>query len=298
MKFKTIVSCIVMCILILIGVQVNAALEASAIATCDTQAEPGDTITLDLSLNVTTAGTGVEAIMATVEYPSDIMEMSTSLVSGMDLIPDGKDLVIAPVDPITSGSKQIAKIKFTIKEDTTATSATIKITDIEAVDGDGTEKSIPDISKTIKIGKTTPTEATLTEIVITKPSKTTVKLGESLDISDMKVTAKYSDGTTKDVTSSCKWYWDEKEVTSLTGQSLTQGTHTVKAVYEGKEDSFTITVEAASNGGSSSGGLTTGGDNTTANKTIDKAGLEIFTIPGILLAIAIAVISYKKYRMF
>ena len=129
----------------------------------------------------------------------------------------------------------------------------------------------------------------------------------------MKVTAKYSDGKTKDVTSSCKWYWDGKEVSSLNGQSLTQGQHTVKAVYEGKEDSFTITVESSTTGGSSSGGSstggsttgglttggsTTGGDGTTANKVIDKAGLEVITIPGIILAIAVAVISYKKYRMF
>lgn len=298
MKIKTIVSCIVMCILVLIGVQVNAALEASAIATCQTEVEAGDTITLDLSINVTSAGTGVEAIMATVEYPEDIMEMSTASVTGMDLIPDGKDLIIAPDDPITSGTKQVAKIKFTVKEDTTAKSAVIKITDIEVADGDGTTKTISSITKNITIGSEASSEATLTEIVITKPSKTTIKVGENLSLSEMKVTAKYSDGTTEDVTSLCKWYWDGKEVSTLNGQSLTQGKHTVKAVYEGKEDSFTITVESSTTGGSSSGGSTTGGDGTTANKVIDKAGLEVITIPGIILAIAVAVISYKKYRMF
>lgn len=294
MKIKTIVSCIVMCILVLIGVQVNAALEASAIATCETEVEAGDTITLDLSVNITSAGTGVEAIMATVEYPSDIMEMFTATVSGMDLIQDGNDWIITPDEPITSGTKQVAKIKFTVKENISATSATIKITDIEAVDGDGTTKAISDITKNIKIGSQASSEATLTEIVITKPSKTTIKVGENLSVSDMKVTAKYSDGTTEDVTSYCKWYWDGKEVNTLNGQSLTQGKHTIKAVYEGKEDSFVITVEPSTTGGGSS----TSGDGTTADKVIDKAGLEVITIPAMILAIAVAVISYKKYRMF
>lgn len=307
MKLKTIVSCIVMCILILIGVQVNAALEASAIANCNSQAEPGDTITLDLSINVTEAGTGVEAIMATIEYPEEILEMSTSSVTGMDLIPDGNDLIIAPDDPITSGSKQVAKIKFTVKEDTTATSATIKISEISVVDGDGTEKSIANITKTVSIGSNEPVEeVTLTEIIITPPSKTTIKLGENLDVSSMKVTAKYSDGSTKDITSSCKLYWDGKEVSTLNGQVLTEGTHTVKAVYEGKEASFTIKVEKASttsNGGGSTGGSATGGsltnkDKTTASTNHAAAGLEILTVPGIIIALAIAVISYKKYKVF
>ena len=83
----------------------------------------------------------------------------------------------------------------------------------------------------------------LTKISITKPSKTTVKVGENLDIAGMKVVATYSDGTTEDVTGKCKYYWDGKLVNTLNGQELTEGKHTIKAEYNGKEDSFEITVE-------------------------------------------------------
>ena len=296
MKIKTIVSCIVMCILILIGVQSNAAIEASVTGSCPTEAKPGDKITFNVNINVTSAGSGIDGFVAELEYPSDILTINVASSSSSDFfIMDGM-LMGAFDDAIKSGTKTIA-LDVQIKEGVSAESATIKLTGIELTDLDKSTKDMASISKTISLKSSGESEATLTEIVITKPSKTTVKVGENLDVSSMKVTAKYSDGSTKDVTSLCKWYWDGKEVSSLNGQSLTQGTHTVKAVYEGKEDSFTITVEASSTGSSTSGS-TTGGDNTTANKVIDKAGLEIITIPGIMLAIAVAVISYKKYKMF
>ncbi|MBQ6992674.1 MAG: bacterial Ig-like domain-containing protein [Clostridia bacterium] len=296
MKIKTIVSCIVMCILILIGVQSNAAIEASVTGSCPTEAKPGDKITFNVNINVTSAGSGIDGFVAELEYPSDILTINVASSSSSDFfIMDGM-LMGAFDDAIKSGTKTIA-LDVQIKEGVSAESATIKLSGIELTDLDKTTKDMASISKTISLKSSGESEATLTEIVITKPSKTTVKVGENLDVSSMKVTAKYSDGSTKDVTSLCKWYWDGKEVSSLNGQSLTQGTHTVKAVYEGKEDSFTITVEASSTGSGNSGS-TTGGDNTTANKVIDKAGLEIITIPGIMLAIAVAVISYKKYKMF
>lgn len=296
MKIKTIVSCIVMCILILIGVQSNAAIEASVTGSCPTEAKPGDKITFNVNINVTSAGSGIDGFVAELEYPSDVLTINVASSSSSDFfIMDGM-LMGAFDDAIKSGTKTIA-LDVQVKEGVSAESATIKLSGIELTDLDKTTKDMASISKTISLKSSGESEATLTEIVITKPSKTTVKVGENLDVSSMKVTAKYSDGSTKDVTSLCKWYWDGKEVSSLNGQSLTQGTHTVKAVYEGKEDSFTITVEASSTGSGNSGS-TTGGDNTTANKVIDKAGLEIITIPGIMLAIAVAVISYKKYKMF
>lgn len=297
MKIKTIVSCIVMCILILIGVQSNAAIEASVTGSCPTEAKPGDKITFNVNINVTSAGSGIDGFVAELEYPSDVLTINVASSSSSDFfIMDGM-LMGAFDDAIKSGTKTIA-LDVQIKEGVSAESATIKLSGIELTDLDKTTKDMSSISKTISLSSSGQAEVTLTEIVITKPSKTTVKVGENLDVSSMKVTAKYSDGSTKDVTSLCKWYWDGKEVSSLNGQSLTQGTHTVKAVYEGKEDSFTITVEASSTGSGTSGSTTGGKDGTTANKVIDKAGLEIITIPGIMLAIAVAVISYKKYKMF
>lgn len=298
MKIKTIVSCIVMCILILIGVQSNAAIEASVTGSCPTEAKPGDKITFNVNINVTSAGSGIDGFVAELEYPSDILTINVASSSSSDFfIMDGM-LMGAFDDAIKSGTKTIA-LDVQIKEGVSAESATIKLTGIELTDLDKSTKKMSSTSNTIKLSSSSQSEVTLTEIVLTPPSVTTVKAGVNLDVSGMKVTAKFSDGSTKDVTSECTWFWDGKQVSSIDGQKLTVGKHTVKAVYQGKEDSFEITVEPSTTGGTSTGGSTTGGkDNTTANKVIDKAGLEIITIPGIMLAIAVAVISYKKYKMF
>ena len=298
MKIKTIVSCIVMCILILIGVQSNAAIEASVTGSCPTEAKPGDKITFNVNINVTSAGSGIDGFVAELEYPSDILTINVASSSSSDFfIMDGM-LIGAFDEAITSGSKTIA-LDVQIKEGISAENVTIKLSGIELTDLDKSTKVMSDISKTIKLSSSSESKATLTEIVITPPSITTVKYGEDLSLVEMKVTAKYSDGSTKDVTGECTWFWDGKQVSTLDKIELKVGKHTVKAVYQGKEDSFEITVESSTTGGSSTGGSTTGGkDSTTANKVIDKAGLEIITIPGIMLAIAVAVISYKKYKMF
>ncbi len=293
MKLKTIVSCIIMCILILIGVKSNAAIEASVTGSCPEEAKPGDKITFNVNINVTSAGSGIDGFVSELEYPSDVLTINVASSSSDDFfIVDGV-LMGAFDEVIKEGNKTIA-LDVQIKESVSAESVTIKLSGIELTDLDKSTKSMSDISKTIKLSSSGQEEKTLTEIIITKPSKTTIKLGENLSLNEMKVTAKYSDGTTKDITSECTWYWDGERVSTLNGQSLTQGTHTVKAEYQGKSDSFTITVEASSTGGSTSGttgGTTSGKDTTTSSSSHAAAGLEIITVPGIILALAIAVIS-------
>lgn len=78
---------------------------------------------------------------------------------------------------------------------------------------------------------------TVAGIVVTaNPTKTTYLEGESLNTSGLVVTANYSDGTSKNVTSSC----------AFSGYSSTPGDKTVKVTYSGKTTSFTVRVNSKS----------------------------------------------------
>lgn len=74
--------------------------------------------------------------------------------------------------------------------------------------------------------------------VSNKPSKTTYLEGQSFNKTGLKVTASYSDNSTKDVTNSC----------SLSGYSSTQGEKTINVSYSEngitKTTSFSVTVNA------------------------------------------------------
>ena len=71
--------------------------------------------------------------------------------------------------------------------------------------------------------------------VSSKPTKTTYYVGDSFSKSGLKVTAKYSDGTTKDVTS---------KVTLSSPDMSKSGTKTVTVSYEDKTTNFVITVKS------------------------------------------------------
>ena len=78
-----------------------------------------------------------------------------------------------------------------------------------------------------------PIPVTLTKLELTAPTKKSYYPGDTFDKSGMKVIAKYSDGSSKDVTSQV----------SVTAPDLsTQGTKTGKVSYEGRSQSFTVIV--------------------------------------------------------
>ena len=79
--------------------------------------------------------------------------------------------------------------------------------------------------------------ATLSSIAIESlPTKTTYKIGDTLDTSGLKLKLIYSDSTTESVTSG---------FTTSGFSSATAGTKTVTVSYGGKTTSFTVTVEEA-----------------------------------------------------
>ena len=85
----------------------------------------------------------------------------------------------------------------------------------------------------------TVTEVTLSEITVTPPTKTEYTVGEELDLSGMTVSAVMSDGSKQTLAST------DYTVDQSAFKSDTAGTYTISVSYEGKTDTFTVTVAAA-----------------------------------------------------
>ena len=105
------------------------------------------------------------------------------------------------------------------------------------------DKNLKDLSTSVmsirSLNESTAAAVTLSSIKVTAPSKTTYYVGDSFSTSGMAVTAVYSDGSTKDVTSSA----------STSGFSSTSaGTKTITVSYTEssvtKTATFTVTVKA------------------------------------------------------
>ena len=80
-------------------------------------------------------------------------------------------------------------------------------------------------------------ETTLESISVTAPAKIEYTVGEELDLAGMKVTANYSDGTTKDIAAAdCEVSGYDKTKT---------GEQTVTVTYEEKTATFKVTVKEA-----------------------------------------------------
>lgn len=109
---------------------------------------------------------------------------------------------------------------------------------------DGTNSfTMPKHDVTIDAYFTESTPVTLSFVELSgTPTKTSYKVGEKFDTSGLTVTAKYSDNTSRDVTSSAIWEIDP-EVLTVVG---TEVVVTVIATYDGKEDiqEYSVTVEA------------------------------------------------------
>ena len=82
-----------------------------------------------------------------------------------------------------------------------------------------------------------PNPVVIESITVTAPMKTEYTAGEELDLDGMKITAKYSDGTTKDIAvTDCEVSGYDKAKT---------GEQTVTVTYEGKTATFKVTVKEA-----------------------------------------------------
>ena len=142
-------------------------------------------------------------------------------------------------------------------------------------------------------------DKTLTAIEITKaPTKNTYKVGDKFDKTGMKVVAKYSDGTSKEITN----------YTVANGDKLTEGQTSVKISYtEGNvtktvEQKITvvknITVEDDKKDDNKSDFEDIKEDNTKTENKMPDTGIS--SIVGIIIIVAVfgvvCLVKYNKYR--
>ena len=197
----------------------------------------------------------------------------------------------------------VAEITYEVKETAELGKTKVALTNINtSTDGDEIEvNNIETEMEIVKKEEQTPPDAgekTLTSIEITNlPTKTTYTEGEKFSTAGMKVTAKYSDGTSKEITnytanpSTALKTTDKKIVISYTeGKETVQNeveiTVKAKSIGDSKDDKNTVKV------------TTIRKDNTVADKEYPKTGAERIVLPIILLAVisGTTYIINKKYK--
>ena len=160
-------------------------------------------------------------------------------------------------------TKKTELIRFHTKATKALTSQTLVYTVEELFDKNYNDIAASNI--TCSVEKVTSSNTTLTSITVTPPSTTTYYVNGSFSTAGMKVTAKYSDNSTKDVTNSA---------TVTSPDMSTAGTKTVTVSYGGKTATFNITVEAISVTGISVSKNPTKTSYYT-NETFSSAGTEV-----------------------
>lgn len=240
---------------------VNAA-NAAVNLNSATQAKAGDTFIVTLNASYEE---GINGIEGTLSYDEDKLELTENfqIVNTLNWsvlnepVAEGLNLAIVCNSTSKITSADILKIEFKVKDTVTVgDTAKISLKDI-TIDGDTANSTQELGTKEIKISiveqqptdpgenpgdnpseepgenpNDTPQDITLTGIEITKaPTKNTYKVGDEFDKTGMKVVAKYSDGTSKEITN----------YTIANGDKLTEGQTSVKVSYT--EENITKTVE-------------------------------------------------------
>ena len=151
--------------------------------------------------------------------------------------PNGTNAVV-DVTAFVEAAKEAGSQYLTLVVNIDGSNGIDKANRIYFVSKEGAQKftNASEMAPTLITTKYEKEEATLTGITVTAPTKTVYEVGEELDTTGMKVTAAYSDNTTKEV--------DLKDVT-ITGfdSSKVVAEQTVTVSYEGKEVTFTVEIK-------------------------------------------------------
>lgn len=121
---------------------------------------------------------------------------------GEEFDPTGMEAVVLYSDGTTKDVTD--KVTFSGYDMNTEGQQRVTVTYTETYADGSTATITTEIMITVNLGSEEPDpgEVTLTEIQVTAPDKTTYTAGEELDLTGMKITAVYSDDSTKDVTDS------------------------------------------------------------------------------------------------
>lgn len=198
----------------------------------------GETFTIDVNIK---DNPGIISLRLSVTYGDELTLLS---VTNKNLLNGWTTPAAAISSPYTlrwadslatennKANGNIVTLTFKAKDTATALSSNILISHIEARNADGTKVEFANMSATVKIN---PTPAVLTSISVKNtPNKTNYFVGDLLDVTGLKLTATYNNGTAETIT----------EGYTCSPMNLDKaGTQKITATYQGKTATFNVTVK-------------------------------------------------------
>ncbi len=313
MKRKVVVTFIIILMILGIALSISAADETTVTLNTDNQqVVPGEQFTITISA---TCGEGINGLMGTITYDKDKLELLESKVTDDNWYNAGESsdtsIELAIIgnsrDKVTSAD--IFKLTFKVKENAEiGTNAKVTVSDIK-IDSDAEENSLKDVgTKEVEISvvdkqtnvKPTPEGKVLTKIEITNtPTRTTYSAGEKFDKTGMKITAKYSDGSSKEVTdytytpNGVLKISDKEIVISYTEGSVTKTVEQKITVVQGTTNNKENTENNTKDNTKDENNVK---DNTKSKDSMPYTGINNLIIIIAFIAGTISVISYIKLR--
>lgn len=310
MKKQIKVLVLVIALIMACTLTVNAADATATLKLDKAEVKPGDTFTVTLNAS---CEEGINGLQGKFSYDTDKLELVNpnpedpskplKVVDQTKWFNLGEDLNVEVIhnSSDTEKSADIVEVTFKVKDTVeVGTKAKIAVTDL-VLDSDAGSNSTKQIgTKEVEVSivekQTTPDpdpqEKTLTGIEITKaPTRTTYTVGEKFDKTGMKVTAKYSDGSSKEITN----YTVENGDKLVKGQTSVKISYTEGNVTKTVEQKITLIENPTNSDNQNEDGKK---DNTQTDKEMPKTGLT--SIMGAIVVIGlvgtVCYIKYNKYK--
>lgn len=306
-KMKILILALMLILTSALTLTVNAADATVTLNSNKSKVNVGDTF--EVTMNVS-CEEGINGLQGTVDYDKTKLELvNIAIVDTTKWINMGENAELAIIHNSSDTEKSADIVKVTLKVKDTAQIGTAKVTisDI-VVDSDAASNSMKQIGiKEVEVSVVekitepggdegdTPEEKTLTGIEIAKePTKNTYKVGDKFDKTGMKIVAKYSDGTSKEITN----------YTIENGDKLSKEQTSVKISYtEGNvtktiEQKITVTENANESSNNKSNSQQIKGDNTKTEDTMPKTGINNIVVMMIAIASVFGVVALVKYNKY
>lgn len=292
---------------------VNAADATASLNSSSAEVHKGDTFTVTLNVS---CEEGINGLKGKFSYDTDKLELVNpnpedpskplKIVDQTKWFNLGEDLNVEVIhnSSDTEKSADIVEVTFKVKDTVeVGTKAKIAVTDL-VLDSDAASNSTKQIgTKEVEVSivekqseqdpnPENPQEKTLTGIEITKaPTRTTYTVGEKFDKTGMKVIAKYTDGSSKEITN----YTIENGDKLVKGQTSVKISYTEGNVTKTVEQKITLLENPANSDNQNGDGKK---DNTQTDKEMPKTGLT--SIMGAIVVIGlvgtVCYIKYNKYK--
>lgn len=308
---KRIISALIVVITILSLTTISMAAELSVALNSEKEkVEQGTEIKISLIVNNFTRTGTQKAIEAKVEYDNTKLEYKgiTWTNGWTGSVSADETGIVASKSSEVKESEVIAEITYFVKTEAEEGKTEIKASQIlTSADGDEVEandtKAEIEIVKKAAVEPPVITEKTLSGIEITEePTKTTYTEGEKFDKTGMVIKAKYSDGTSKEITG---YTWspdeelkvsDEKITISYTEEEITKTAEQEIKVIEEEENPSGTPDEEKPNGEEPKEDKKE--DETLSDKEIPDTGIEKVVIPVLVIALLVVAlyIGYRKYK--